>query len=153
LKITGVEAVYPEYKHVAPGWRTHLWQIVVRIETDTGVIGFGYGGGGKASLPIVNGHFRELLLGRRLDRVEDIAALWDLLYEASIPYGRKGVAIMALSGIDLALWDALGKAERMPIYSLLGGLRRTAQEARPGVRDGRGHRLVSRTGLHRAQVL
>jgi len=124
LKITGVEAVYPEYKQVAPGWRTHLWQIVVRIETDAGVTGLGYGGGGKAALPIVNGHFRELLLGRQLDSVEEIAALWDLLYEASIPYGRKGVAIMALSGVDLALWDALGKAEAVPVYSLLGGLRK-----------------------------
>ncbi len=124
MKITGVEAVYPEYRHVAPSWRTHLWQIVVRISTDTGVTGLGYGGGGKASLPIVNGHFRELLLGRQLDSVEDIADLWDLLYEASLPYGRKGVAIMALSGVDLALWDALGKAEAVPVYSLLGGLRK-----------------------------
>ena len=124
MKITRVEAVYPKYRHVAPGWRTHLWQIVVRIETDAGVTGLGYGGGGKAALPIVNGHFRELLLGRRLDNVEDIARLWDLLYEASIPYGRKGVAIMALSGVDLALWDALGKAESKPVYGLLGGLRR-----------------------------
>ena len=63
MKITGVEAVYPEYQHVAPGWRTHLWQIVVRIETNAGVTGLGYGGGGKSALPIVNGHFRELLLG------------------------------------------------------------------------------------------
>jgi L-rhamnonate dehydratase len=129
VKITGVEAVYPKYQHVAPGWRTHLWQIVVRIETDAGVTGLGYGGGGKASLPIVNGHFRELLLGQRLDSVGDIARLWDLVYEASIPYGRKGVAIMALSGVDLALWDALGKAEATPVYGLLGGLRRARVRA------------------------
>ena len=37
--------------------------------------------------------------------------IWDRLYYESIPYGRKGIAMMALSGVDLALWDALGKAE------------------------------------------
>ena len=119
MKITSVRAVYPKYKHTVPSWRTHLWQIVVRIETDTGQIGWGYGGGGKAAVEVVNGHFAEILLGKSFDSIPDIAAIWDFLYTESIPYGRKGVAIMALSGVDLALYDALGKAEKKPVALLL----------------------------------
>lgn len=124
MLIRNVEAIYPNYPSALGAWRKHLWQIVVRIETDVGVTGFGYGGGGKASLPIINGHFRELLVGQSIDSIEQIDAIWDLLYSASIPYGRKGIAVMALSGIDLALWDLLGQAEKVPVYQLLGGLKK-----------------------------
>ena len=119
MKITSLNAVYPNYRQTAPSWRTHLWQIVVRVETDTGQTGWGYGGGGKAAVEIVNGHFSELLVGRSIGSISDISDAWDLLYTESIPYGRKGVAIMALSGVDLALFDALGKAEAMPVARLL----------------------------------
>ena len=124
LKITDVRAVYPRYRHVGASWRTHLWQIVVRIETDAGVTGLGYGGGGVAAVEVVNRHFRKLLTGRRIDAVSDIEAIWDALYAASLPYGRKGIAIMALSGVDLAMWDLLGKAESRPVYDLIGSLRK-----------------------------
>ena len=124
MKITSLEAVYPRYRHVPPSWRTHLWQIVVRVKTDVGVTGFGYGGGGVAAVEIVNRHMAELAIGARVDSAADIAAIWDDLYAASIPYGRKGVAIMGLSGIDLALWDALGRAEGLPVRDLIGGPRR-----------------------------
>ena len=129
MKITSVSAVYPRYENVVKSWRTNLWQIVVRVETDNGVTGFGYGGGGKAAVEVVNGHFAELLAGRTLDSPEEIPGIWDSLYEASIPYGRKGVAIMALSGVDLALWDALGKAETRPIAELLGGVTKQSVRA------------------------
>ena len=124
MKIESVKAVYPNYQNVVSSWRTHLWQIVVEICTDTGVKGYGYGGGGLASLPIVNGHFSELLVGESLNSAEDVKSIWDRLYYESIPYGRKGVAMMALSGVDLALWDALGKAERLPVADLIGGVRK-----------------------------
>ncbi len=119
MKIKSVSAVYPNYQHTAPSWRTHLWQIIVRIETNTGQIGWGYGGGGKAAVEIVNGHFAEILVGKSFESISDISDIWDFLYTASIPYGRKGVAIMALSGVDLALFDSLAKAEMKPVANLL----------------------------------
>ena len=128
MKIETVKAVYPNYRNVVSSWRTHLWQIVVEVRTDTGVTGYGYGGGGLASLPIVNGHFNELIVGASLNSPEDIFAIWDRLYYESIPYGRKGIAMMALSGVDLALWDALGKAERRPVAELIGGIRKPSIE-------------------------
>ena len=121
MKITDIRAIYPNYRQPLGGWRPYLWQIVVRVETDAGVSGYGYGGGGVAAVEVVNRHLRELLLDETCDSAADIERLWDKLYTASIPYGRGGIAIMALSGIDLALWDLLGKAERQPVYALLGG--------------------------------
>ena len=121
MKITDVQAVYPNYRQPLGGWRPYLWQIVVRVETDAGVTGYGCGGGGVAAVEVVNRHLRELLLDEPCDSPADIERLWDTLYTASIPYGRGGIAIMALSGIDLALWDLLGRAERQPVYALLGG--------------------------------
>ena len=105
MKITDVRAIYPNYRQPLGGWRPYLWQIVVRVETDAGVSGYGYGGGGVAAVEVVNRHLRELLLDEVCDSPADIERLWDKLYAASIPYGRGGIAIMALSGIDIALWD------------------------------------------------
>ena len=128
MKIESIKAVYPNYRNVVSSWRTHLWQIVVEVRTDTGTIGYGYGGGGLASLPIVNGHFKELIVGASLNSPDDIFAIWDQLYYESIPYGRKGIAMMALSGVDLALWDALGMAEGKPVADLIGGVRKPSIE-------------------------
>ena len=124
MKITDVKAVFPDYKHVVPSWRTNFWQIVVRVESNVGVVGFGYGGGGIASVEIINRHLKEYDVGQEVNSVTDIAMIWDMLYNASMPYGRKGLAIMALSGVDLALFDLLGKAESKPVYDLIGGAKR-----------------------------
>ena len=64
----------------------------------------------------------ELLVGRELDDSSDIARLWDEQSD-QLPYGRSGIAVMAISGVDLALWD-LGKAEGKRVCDLLGGQRR-----------------------------
>ena len=121
MKITEVQAVYPYYRKPLKGWRPYLWQIVVRVDTDAGVSGCGCGGGGVAGVEVVNRHLRELLLDENCNSTADIERLWDKLYSASIPYGRGGIASMALSGVDLALWDLLGRAERQPVFALLGG--------------------------------
>ena len=124
MKITEIRAFYPRYQHLAPSWRTHLWQIVVRVEAGAGRVGWGFGGGGRAAVEVVNGHFRDLLVGRSVSGPEEISGLWDELYRASAPYGRRGLGIMALSGVDLALWDLVARAENKRVCDLLGGLRR-----------------------------
>ena len=130
MKITDVRAAYPKWRFSGvPGrWQSHFWQIVVRVESDAGVVGLGFGGGGVPAAEVVNRHFRELLVGRLVNDVDDIRAVWDALYRASIPYGRKGLAVMALSGVDLALWDLLGRAEGVPVNQLIG--RRTKGRVR-----------------------
>ena len=120
MKITSVTAVYPSYKNIVSSWRTHFWQIVVKIETDKGLVGYGYGGGGLAAVEVVNKHFSEILCGKEINDTQDISVLWDDLYQQCLPYGRKGIAIMALSGVDLALWDLVAKSEHVPVYRLVG---------------------------------
>ena len=129
MKITEVQSMYPRYRVAPAAWRRHFWQMVVRIDTDVGVSGWGAGGGGIAAVEVINRHLRELLVGRSINGIEDVARLWDDQYKASLPYGRSGVAVMAISGVDLALWDALGRAEKKSVCDLLGGRRRAQVRA------------------------
>ncbi len=95
-----------------------MGQILIVVRTDAGINGYGVGGGGLAGRHVVNSVLRDLLLGRD---AEQTSQLYDEMYQATVPFGRKGLAVMALSGVDLALWDIRGKAERKPVVSLLGG--------------------------------
>ena len=92
--------------------------IIVIIKTDQGITGFGLGAGGSVACEIIPGHLRHLLVGTNPLNVE---LLWDQMYSSGIAYGRRGVFIMALSGVDNALWDVLGKHAGQPVYRLLGG--------------------------------
>jgi len=118
MQITNVRAVQPDTPASPPDWRTSLGQILVAVDTDAGVTGYGVGGGGRAGIHVVESVLRDLLLGRDPEPVEQ---LWEAMYTATLPFGRKGLAIMALSGVDLALWDLRGKMVRKPVVELLGG--------------------------------
>jgi L-rhamnonate dehydratase len=96
--------------------------IIVEIGTRQGITGFGMGGGGAAAALIIEKHLRDFLIGSDASRVE---LLWDQMYSSTLFYGRRGVTIMALSGVDLALWDLIGRAQDKPVYQLLGGLVKT----------------------------
>jgi L-alanine-DL-glutamate epimerase-like enolase superfamily enzyme len=98
---------------------------LVEVETDEGVTGIGetciHSERGEAALAaqkIVEVGFKPLLLG---ENPLDIQRLWLKLYSYCEWYGRAGIAIYALSGIDVALWDICGKTLGVPIYTLLGG--------------------------------
>jgi L-rhamnonate dehydratase len=69
---------------------------------------------------VVRTVLRDVLLGRD---PAPIAQLWDEMYAATLACGRKGLAIMALSGVDLALWDLAGKAAKCSVAELLGGFK------------------------------
>jgi hypothetical protein len=62
--------------------------------------------------------FSVVLTGATSPQVE---LIWDQMYRSTLPYGRKGLAIHALSAVDLALWDAIGRVRREPVYAMLGG--------------------------------
>jgi L-rhamnonate dehydratase len=111
-------SIYPKYREKRSSWMSDFGSVYVEIQTDKGVYGHGEGGGGDAAAIIVEKHFKRLLVG---EDPFDVERLWDILFRASLPYGRKGLAIMALSGVDLALWDIRGKALGLPVYKLLGG--------------------------------
>jgi L-rhamnonate dehydratase len=96
---------------------------VVEIGTADGRIGLGYVGGGRGSLAqeLVRSHFTSLLIGKSPFQVE---LIWDQLYHASTMYGRSGLAMEVISGIDIALWDLIGHITGRPVYDLIGGATR-----------------------------
>ncbi len=91
------------------------------IKTNEGITGYGFGAGGSVAREIVHGHLRHLLMGTNPLNVE---LLWEQMYSSGMAYGRRGVFVMALSGVDNALWDILGKYLDQPVYRLLGGATR-----------------------------
>ena len=95
--------------------------IVVRIRTDEGFEGIGEAGFSSEYFstvgPIINDQIGPMIIGR--DPL-DIAALWQDMLSATHMWGRRGIETYALSGIDIALWDLLGKVSGQPIYRLLG---------------------------------
>jgi D-galactarolactone cycloisomerase len=92
---------------------------LVLIHTDSGETGIGAGYSHPDLVrTIVEGNLRAHLIGEDPARID---AIWDKLYGLTRWYGRKGAAMTALSGIDIALWDLKGKAARTPVWKLLGG--------------------------------
>lgn len=120
MKITEVRAVIPRGTDEPRDWRTAMAQIAVTVETDDGLTGLGVGGGGPAGVHVIEAVLRGVLVGQD---PSDVEGLWDRMYRAILPFGRKGLAYMALSGVDLALWDLAGKRAGRPVYELLGGLK------------------------------
>jgi L-rhamnonate dehydratase len=118
MKITDVRACQPISAESPDDWRTTIGQILVAIDTDAGVTGYGVGGGGAAGIHVIEAELRSALVGRDPSPVEEI---WDDLFDLTLPYGQAGIAIMAQSGIDLALWDLRGKEAGVPVARLLAG--------------------------------
>ena len=115
---------YPAYRDSRKSWGIDvLDSVVVEIETAAGVVGVATGSGGHPAAWMIRHHLGRFLLGedaRNLNRV------WDRMYRATLPYGRKGLPIMAISAVDLALWDLVGKVRGEPVYNLIGGRARDA---------------------------
>jgi L-rhamnonate dehydratase len=112
-------ARYPEYRQSRRSFGTNvLGTLIVEIEAENGVIGFAVTTGGEPAAFIVEKHLARFLEGRDPAEVEKI---WDQMYNATLFYGRKGLVLNAISGVDLALWDLLGKLRGEPVYQLLGG--------------------------------
>ena len=114
----------PDVKPIADGIQDLL---VVEVVTDEGIVGIGEVHTSpliaqaviQAPLSHVSSRgLREIVLGRDPLQRE---VLWNDMYRLSAVYGRRGVAIHAISGIDIALWDIAGKVAGMSVAQLLGG--------------------------------
>ena len=119
VEVANPMSIYPEYKATRSLWNPDpgkLGGFTVEISTDKGVKG--YGTGGTAGGVVVEQHLVKLLVGQD---PFDIERLWDVMYRSTLPYGQAGIAINAISGVDLALWDLVGNALGLPVYKLLGG--------------------------------
>jgi L-rhamnonate dehydratase len=115
---------YEKYRAKRSSWGIGvLGSLVVEIETEEGLVGVATGSGGDPAAWLIRNHFARFLVG---EDARNINRIWDEMYRASLPYGRKGLPLMAISAVDLALWDLNGKVRKEPVYNLIGG--RTREE-------------------------
>ncbi len=111
--------IYADFQETRGSWFWESGMALVEIETDEGIIGRGWCEDGcRAVAPVIENHLVRLLTGQNPFEVEGI---YDRLYRSTLPYGRKGIALQAISAIDIALWDIAGKATAKPVFELLGG--------------------------------
>src|SRR5271168_4757671 len=122
MKITAIETIYlPKGVTVHVGPIQYLW---VRIHTDEGLIGLGESyPNAEAEAAIVHSRLATVLLGKDPSAID---RLWADMFLAVSYSGWAGAEMRALSAVDIALWDLLGKATGQPIYKLLGGASRQA---------------------------
>lgn len=112
-------SVYPEYRQSRQSFGINvLGTLVVEIEASDGTVGFSVTTAGEIGAFIVEKHLARFLEGRK---ITDIERIWDQMYKSTLYYGRRGVVLNAISGVDLALYDLLGRVRQVPVFELLGG--------------------------------
>ena len=127
MKITEVRAI-PLAIPLRPTTPPSDWaagiakQILVRVTTDEGAVGWGecfaYGAP-LAVCNVVDDALAPMLVGQDPEQIEHLT---QMMHRALMIWGRRGLAMFAVSGVELALWDLAGKARGVPVYQLLGGL-------------------------------
>ncbi|MEH6651706.1 MAG: L-rhamnonate dehydratase [Motiliproteus sp.] len=99
-------------------FRFHGWT-VVEIETDEGIVGIGNVAlAPRIAKAIIDQYLAPLVIGHD---PFDYEYLWQRMYRSTHAWGRKGIGMAAISAIDIALWDLMGKATGRPVFKLLGG--------------------------------
>jgi L-alanine-DL-glutamate epimerase-like enolase superfamily enzyme len=110
----------PPYASAA-GVQSRRGALLVEIETDDGIIGIGEAGiGGGVTADVIEKDLAPLLIGEDPLLIE---YLWQKMFARTRQYGRRGLVMQAISGIDIALWDIAGKIAKLPVYRLLGACR------------------------------
>ena len=96
-----------------------VYAVLVRLTTDNGLEGIASAGvGNGAAAYVLEHHLKPIVLGQN---PFDVELLWEKMFRSTLNYGRKGLVLEAISAVDIALWDILGKATGQPVYNLLGG--------------------------------
>lgn len=104
------------------GFCFHGWT-VVEIETDDGIVGIGNVAlAPRIAKQIVDQYLAPLVIGAD---PFDYEYLWQRMYRSTLPWGRRGIGMAAISGVDIAIWDVMGKAVGRPVFKLLGGRTKT----------------------------
>ncbi|MEO8663392.1 MAG: enolase C-terminal domain-like protein [Bryobacteraceae bacterium] len=119
VEVANPMSIYPEYKATRSLFFPDDGKVnsfTVEITTDKGIKGYGTGGPGGGM--VVTEHLTKLLMNEDPFNYERI---WDICWRSTMHYGRMGIAMNAISGVDLAIWDIIGKALDMPVYRLIGG--------------------------------
>lgn len=111
------------------GWAGNKWQklsvLLVRVETQSGLVGWGEAFSYNCLRPL-KAVVEDMIAPAVIDRdASDISAINQDLQKGMHLWGRYGITVFALSGLDIALWDIAGKAAGKPVFELLGGRKRS----------------------------
>ena len=110
---------YPAYRGSFRDWGADaLGGVLVEIESEDGAVGVATGSGAEPVCFLIERHLNRFVVGCD---PRDNARIWDQMYRSTLEYGRKGLALHAISIVDLALWDLLGKLRDEPVFKLIGG--------------------------------
>jgi L-rhamnonate dehydratase len=114
---SAMDILYSKNESMAT-FRFHGW-MVIEVETDNGIIGIGNCAlAPRIAKQIIDTYLTPMLIG---EDPFDNEYLWQKMYRATMAWGRKGIGMAAISAIDIALWDIMGKAVNQPVFKLLGG--------------------------------
>jgi L-rhamnonate dehydratase len=102
-------------------WRPDWEDVWCRVTLEDGTQGLGSTINGRPVAAVIEDHLGPHLIGEDVFATDKIA---DMMFRLTKPYGTTGLASYAISAIDLAIWDALGKLLEKPVYALLGGPKR-----------------------------
>jgi len=96
----------------------HGW-LIVEVFTDDGHVGIGNAAlSPHVTKETIDRYLAPLLIGAD---PWDVEYLWQHMDRRTMAFGRKGIGMVAISAVDIAIWDVLGKAAKQPVYRLLGG--------------------------------
>jgi L-alanine-DL-glutamate epimerase-like enolase superfamily enzyme len=144
MRIESVEAFpmsapLPENARVTLGIGTTVKRdvVLVKVTAEGGLVGYGESHHGRAPgtvAKLINTTLRELAVGHE---ATDVVGLWSRIYRLQLAsHGMGAAASIAMSGIDMALWDIRGKAFGVPLYKLLGGGKRPIKAYAGGISLG-----------------
>ena len=114
-----MDAISPMLTQATMGTFTFHGWLLVEILTDNGLVGIGNAAlSPMLTKALIDSYLTPLLMGAD---PWDTEFLWQHMYRKTMAFGRKGIAMVAISAVDIALWDLLGKSAKQPVYRLLGG--------------------------------
>lgn len=100
--------------------------VIVRIESSSGLVGVGYTYAGMNTSRSLATYIDDVLAPRLIGLPQNAPTRpWAAMFQETLLMGRRGFALRAISAIDIALWDLLGKVTDQPLHALLGGVRDT----------------------------
>src|ERR1043165_2717358 len=114
-----MDVISPMLSRATMGTFTFHGWLICEVITDNGLVGIGNAAlSPLVTKEVIDQYLAPLLLGAD---PWDLEFLWQHMYCKTMAFGRKGIGMVAISAVDIALWDLLGKSAKQPTYRLLGG--------------------------------
>lgn len=123
VKVHVIQAPLDDHFCFSQGWVSCRSSVIVEVITEDGESGFGecmcHGQQPpQIAAAFIENCYKPRMLGKD---IFDVEVIWEECYNGARPFGQQGAAINALSGVDIALWDAIGRHLGKPVSKLIGG--------------------------------